>query len=64
MFHFRGENIVIGVCLPMATVEMDVASMFTMDDNWKDSSEIIETDSLANLESDPAANVFFDRTKG
>ena len=48
----------------MATVEMDVAGMFSMDENWKDSSEIIETDSLANLESDPAANVFFDRSKG
>ena len=60
----KDESIILGICLPMASVGLDVGEFLSMDENWKDASEFTETDSLANLEADPEANIFFDRTKG
>ena len=60
----KDESVIIGICLPMASVELDIGYFLSMDDNWKDASEFIETDSLDNLDADPQANIFFDRTKG
>ena len=60
----KDESVIIGICLPMASVELDIGEILSMDEDWKDASEFVETDSLENLDADPQANIFFDRTKG
>ena len=52
---FRGDNIVVGMCLPLAVKDMPIKRIFRLE------SAVAEASSLADLRSSADKNFFFDR---